>query len=57
MHFFRFSQTRAVTRKNISPFKHKKTKRNRKIRVLLTLYIRKAAAYTEFTGIGSEAGN
>jgi hypothetical protein len=57
MHFFRFSQTRAATRKNISPFKHKKTKRNRKIRVHLTLYIRKAAAYTEFTGIGSEAGN
>ena len=27
------------------------------VRVLLTLYIRKAAAYTEFTGIGSETGN
>ena len=57
MYFFRFSQMRAAAREDVSPFKHKKIKRNRKNRVLLTLYIRKAAAYTEFTGIGSETGN
>ena len=48
---------RSAAHEDISPFKHKKMKRNRKIRVLLTLYIRKAVAYTEFTGIGSETGN
>ena len=47
MYFFRFSQMRAAAREDVSPFKHKKMKRNRKIRVLLTLYIRKTAAYTE----------
>jgi len=57
MYFFRFPQMRAAAHEDISPFKHKKMKRNRKIRVLLTLYIRKVAAYTEITGIGSEAGN